>query len=86
VRTATSTASAAAAIHHLFRVAGGVWLRSRFPTVRTLAERRRARQLTCDGRAATSGWIQLLGSALSPGPERARGLTDNFFGSMKIAR
>lgn len=84
MRTAASTASAAAAIPHLFRAAAGGWLRSRFPTARTLAERRRARQLTRERHTATSGWIQLLGSELSPGPWRARSLTDNFFGSMKI--
>jgi hypothetical protein len=40
-----STATETAAIHrHRFGDAGGSWLRSRFPTVRTLADGRRARQ------------------------------------------
>jgi hypothetical protein len=40
-----SAATAAAASHrHLFPDAAGGWLRSRFPTVRTLADGRRARQ------------------------------------------
>jgi hypothetical protein len=81
-----STATETAAIHgHLFRDAGGGWVRSRFPTIRTLADGRRTRQPADHERGASSGWIRLLGSMRRAFRKWRPRLTDKSFGDMKIA-